>query len=78
MLSDLYIDGLSKRLASSRIGCLIGGEYVNHITYVDDMVLLASSMKALQTVFDFSFEFANENDIQYYTGCGRNSVLSFN
>ena len=33
-----------------RIGCHIASDCVSHITYADDMVLLASSIKALQTL----------------------------
>ena len=48
---------------SSRIGCHIARQCVNHIAYADDMVLLAPSIKALLTLIDMCFKFAFENDI---------------
>ena len=41
------------------------GECVNHRAYADEMVLLAPSIKAVQTLNDISFKFAGENDIMY-------------
>ena len=56
---------LSTQLLSSRIGCHIAGECVNHIAYADEIVLLAPSIKALQTLIDMCFKFAGDNDILY-------------
>ena len=53
------------QLLSSRISCHIDGECVNHIAYADARVLLAPSIKALQTSIDKWFEFVGEIDILY-------------
>ena len=53
------------QLLSSRLGSHIAGESVNHIAYVDDMVLLAPSIRALQTLIDICFKFVDENDLLY-------------
>ena len=56
---------LAQSFLYSRIGCHIAGECVNHIAYAEDMVLLAPSIKALQTLINLCFKFAGENDILY-------------
>ena len=53
-LFNLYTRDLLTQLASSQIGCDIGGLFVNVLAYADDMVLLAPCWKAPQqllTVF---------------------------
>ena len=65
MLYNLYRDSLRTQLESSRIGCHIAGKCVNHIAYADDMVLLAPSTKALQTLIDVCFKIPGENNILY-------------
>ena len=64
LLNNLYTNSLSAQ-QSSRIGCHIARECVNHISYADDMVLLAPSTKVLQTLIDICFKCAGENDILY-------------
>jgi len=45
-----YVRPLISALSSSRLGCNIGGLIVNMLTYADDMVLLAPSWYALQSL----------------------------
>ena len=62
----MYTDSLSTQLLFSRIGCHIAGECVYHIAHADDMVLLAPSIKALQTKIDMCFKFVGEIDLLYH------------
>jgi len=43
-----YVRPLISAVVQSRIGCNVGGLYVNILAYADDMVLLAPSWHALQ------------------------------
>ena len=56
---------MSTQLPSSRIGCHIAGECVNHIAHADDMVLLVPSIKALPTLIGICFKSAGQNEILY-------------
>jgi len=40
------------RVASSRIGCDVGGMFINILAYADDIVLLAPSWHGLQQLLD--------------------------
>jgi len=40
------------RVASSRVGCNVGGMFVNILAYADDIVLLAPSWRGLQQFLD--------------------------
>jgi len=47
-LFTCYVRPLITALCQSRIGCNVGGMFVNILVYADDMVLLAPSWRALQ------------------------------
>ena len=51
-LFSRYIRGTLFDIESSRIGCNIGGTFINILAYADDIVLLAPSHKALQHLLD--------------------------
>ena len=42
-LLHVYVDDLSKNLHDARSGCFIGHQCINHVTYADDICLLAPS-----------------------------------
>ena len=46
----MYIDDIIKIVQRSKIGCCIGAIFVNIFLYADDIVLLAPSIDALQTL----------------------------
>ena len=66
-LFNIYVDGLSMNLNDSGVGCMAGIELINHLSYADDMVLLAPSKKALQTLLDICTNYALCHDIIYNT-----------
>jgi len=45
-----YVRPLISALSSSKLGCNIGGLFVNMLAYADDMVLLAPSWYALESL----------------------------
>ena len=66
-LFNLYINDLSTDLLESSVGCHVGGQCVNHLSYADDMVLMAPSVRALQKLLNVCSCFADGNDIIYNT-----------
>ena len=40
LLHNVYTDGLNRHLQATRVGCYVGGAWVNSLSYADDMVLL--------------------------------------
>ena len=65
ILFNVYIDELSCRLYSSKIGCVLNSTYFNHIVYADDTVLLAPSPTALQKLLDICSEYACTHSLIY-------------
>ena len=65
--SVTYIDSLSDDLNKSSVGCHVANICVNHLSYADDMVILAPSVRALQKLLDVCFAFAIDHDIVYNT-----------
>lgn len=55
-LFAIYIDDLHHRLEKSGFGCCIGYVYCGCILYADDILLLASSVIAMQSMLDICFE----------------------
>ena len=66
-LFNVYIDSLSNDLNKSSVGCHVANICVNHLSYADDMVILAPSVRALQKLLDVCFAFAIDHDIVYNT-----------
>ena len=58
-----YVRPLISALSSSRLGCNIGGLFVNMLAYTDDMVLLAPSWYALQSLIKILERWCTELDI---------------
>ena len=60
---NVYIDDLSQMLKHRVQGCYINNVCFNHLFYADDMVLLAPSAFALQSLLDICNMFLKENDL---------------
>jgi hypothetical protein len=60
---NVYMDDLSTILNMSKVGCIMNGVKCNHLMYADDLVLLAPSARALQTLLKTCDLFAVDNDI---------------
>ena len=66
-LFNIYIDKLSDILNESNTGCIVGNVVINHLSYADDMVLLAPSKRALQLLLNICGQYALAHDIVYST-----------
>ena len=66
-LYNLYVDLLSERLSGSRIGCFIGDNAVNNLSWADDLVVMAPSAHALIDLLNICDIFAEEHLIIYNT-----------
>ena len=52
LLYNAYTDNLNHHLQATGVGCYVGGAWVNSLSYADDMVLLAPTVTALQTLLE--------------------------
>ena len=71
-LFRFYVRNLMKMTVSSRIGCNIGGTFINLLAYADDMVILAPSWAALQKLLTTIQTAAAEINMSFNTkknGC---------
>ena len=60
-----YLDALSHNLTATAMGCLVSGQLINHITYADDICLLASSIHALNALLRICKSFADSHDLEF-------------
>ena len=63
LLFTCYIRDLLSEIESSHLGCNIGGVFINVLAYADDIVLLAPSWKAMQTLLDLLLKHIGTIDI---------------
>ena len=67
LLCNVYTDDLNHHLQATGVGCYVGGAWVNTLSYADDMVLLAHTATALQTLLEVCPPYAGPHDIVYNT-----------
>ena len=67
LLYNVYTDDLNHHLQATGVGCYVGGAWVNSLSYEDDMVLLAPTVTALQTLLEVCRAYAGPHDIIYNT-----------
>ena len=78
ILFSIYYDVLLLRLQDLNIGCKIGPDVLNCFAYADDVVLLAPSRSALQSLMDECLLYSAEFKIQFNklkTKCIRFTVI---
>ena len=64
---NVYTDNLNHPLQATCVGCCVGGAWVNSLSYADDMVLLAPTVTALQTLLEVCRAYAGPHDNVYNT-----------
>ena len=67
LLYNVYTDDLNHHLQATGVRCYVGGAWVNSLSYADDMVLLAPTVTALQTLLEVCRAYAGPDDIVYNT-----------
>ena len=65
MLFNLYITDLSIRLTNSGIGGTLGGKFVKHMIYVDDLCIVSLSSSGLQTLLKMRTDYSDLHDIKF-------------
>ena len=65
LLYNEYTDDLNNHLQATGVWCYVGGAWVNSLSYADDMVLLAPTVTALQTLLEVCCAYAGPHDIVY-------------
>ena len=63
LLYNVYTDDLNHHLQATGVGYYVGGARVNSLSYGDDMVLLAPTVTALQTLLEVCRAYAGPHDI---------------
>ena len=59
------LDGLSLELNELGVGCSIGGQSMNHISYADDMFLLSQSVRGLRALIALCEKYARALNMSY-------------
>ena len=67
LLYNVYTDNLNHHLHATGVECYVGGAWINSLSYADDMVLLAPTVTALQTLLEVCRTYAGPHDIVYNT-----------
>ena len=63
----IHTDDLNHHLQATGVGCYVGDAWVNSLIYADNIVLLATTVTALQTLLEVCSAFAGAHDIVYST-----------
>ena len=72
MLFAVYLGDLSLELNNIKAGCYIGEVLLNHLTFADDIYVLCSSVRGLQSILDVCQAYAESHKIIFNcskTGC---------
>ena len=67
LLCNVYTDDPNHHLQATGVGWYVGGPWLNSLSYADDMVLLAPTVTALQTLLEICRAYAGPHDIVYNT-----------
>ena len=67
LLYNIYTDDMNHHLQETGVGCYVAGTWVNSLSYADDMVLLAPTVTALQTLLKVCRAYAGPHGIVYNT-----------
>ena len=65
MLFSLYINDLSIRLTNFGIGGTLGGKFVNHMIYADDLCIISLSSSGLQTLLKMCTDYCDLHNIKF-------------
>ena len=63
VLFAVYLGDLSLELNNIKAGCYIGEVLLNHLTFADDIYVLCSSVRGLQSILDVCQAYAESHKI---------------
>ena len=63
---NVYVDKLSEQLKMCKVGCSMNGPLINHIMYVDDLVLISPSTSGLWQLLHKCEEFGINYDVKHH------------
>ena len=66
-LFNFYMDELSEKLNKLHVGCWIGDQKVNHLSYADDLIVVSPSQSGLQKLLDECSVYSEGNYIEFNT-----------
>ena len=66
-LFSVYMDDLLTRLRKAGVGCNLGGVFWGAVGYADDLLLLAPSRSAMETMLGIYEGYAEENNLEFST-----------
>ena len=67
LLYIVYTEDINRHLQATGVGFYVGGAWVNSLSNADDMMLLAPTVTALQTLLEVCRAYAGPHDIVYNT-----------
>ena len=62
---NVYINDLSIRLSQTGIGGSIGGKFVNHMMYADDLCVISLSSSGLQLLLNICTDYSQLHDLTF-------------
>ena len=76
------MDDLSCVLNRSNIGCRVGGEIVNHLSYADDLCLICLSSAGMQKLLNVRSKYTTKHSLSYnanksYSLCFKATTIKF-
>ena len=71
----IYTDDLTIALNKCNTGCVIGSTTINHLMYVDDLVILSPSVSGLSELMQVCGHYGLKHDIKYNSK--KSAVLIF-
>ena len=66
-LFSVYMDDLLMRLRRAGLGCHLGGVFCGVVGYADDLLLLAPSRSAMESMLKICEDYAGENNLEFST-----------
>ena len=74
-LFNIYMEELISDLSNEGKGCYVGSQFYGIMVYADDILLLAPSLKALQSMLNICTEFGNRTQLEF--NCKKTECIDF-
>ena len=66
-LFSVYMDDLIVKLRKAGLGCHMGGIFTGVVGYADDLLLMAPSRSAMETMLKICEDYAGDNNLEFST-----------